>query len=227
MARLLLIEDDNELVSMVAEWLSSEYVVDVAVDGEQGLDKLRDTSYDLIVLDWRLPKISGIDLCKQFRSEGGKTPIIMLTGRSSVADREEGLDGGADDYLVKPFSMRELTSRLRALRRRGTLVSNQLLVSGDITLDVSKHRVTKGDIPVHLLPKEFALLEFLMRHPDEVFSSDNLLARVWSTDAETGANAVRTSIKRIRQKLDDEGCDDSRSIIENIPRVGYRLKSRS
>ncbi|MBU6454105.1 MAG: response regulator transcription factor [Cyanobacteria bacterium REEB67] len=227
MARLLLIEDDNELVSMVAEWLSSEYVVDVAVDGQAGLDKLRDASYDLIVLDWRLPKISGIDLCKQFRSEGGKTPIIMLTGRSSVADREEGLDGGADDYLVKPFSMRELTSRLRALRRRGTLVSNQLLVSGDITLDVSKHRVTKGDIPVHLLPKEFALLEFLMRHPDEVFSSDNLLARVWSTDAETGANAVRTSIKRIRQKLDDEGCDDSRSIIENIPRVGYRLKSRS
>jgi DNA-binding response OmpR family regulator len=227
MARLLLIEDDTELVSMVAEWLSSEYVVEVAVDGQQGLDKLRDSSYDLIVLDWRLPKISGIDLCKQYRSEGGKTPIIMLTGRSSVADREEGLDGGADDYLVKPFSMRELTSRLRALSRRGNLVSNQLLVSGDITLDVSKHRVTKGDIAVHLLPKEFALLEFLMRHPDEVFSSDNLLARVWSTDAETGANAVRTSIKRIRQKLDDEGCDDSRSIIENIPRVGYRLKSRS
>jgi DNA-binding response OmpR family regulator len=227
MARLLLIEDDVELVSMVAEWLSAEYVVEIAGDGQEGLDKLRGSEYDLIVLDWRLPKISGIDLCKQYRSEGGKTPIIMLTGRSSVADREEGLDGGADDYLVKPFSMRELASRLRALRRRGNLVSNQLLVSGDITLDVSKHRVTKGVMPVHLLPKEFALLEFLMRHPDEVFSSDNLLARVWSTDAETGANAVRTSIKRIRQKLDDEGSDDSSSIIENIPRVGYRLKSRS
>ena len=227
MTRLLLIEDDVELVSMIAEWLSAEYAVDTAVDGQEGLDKLRNAEYDLIVLDWRLPKVSGIDVCRQYREDGGKTPIIMLTGRSSVADREEGLDGGADDYLVKPFSMRELTSRLRALRRRGNLISNQLLVAGDITLDAGKHRVTKGDLTVHLLPKEFALLEFLMRHPDEVFSSDNLLARVWSTDADTGANAVRTSIKRIRQKLDDDNCDDSQSIIENIPRVGYRLKSRS
>jgi two-component system OmpR family response regulator len=112
------------------------------------------------------------------------------------------------------------------LRRRGELVINEVLTCGDVILDAGKHRVQKGSIPVHLLPKEFALLEFLMRHPDQVFSSDNILARVWSTDSETGGNAVRTAIKRIRQKLDDEGCEESQSIIQNIPRVGYRLKSK-
>ena len=224
--KLLLVEDDVDLVDMIVEWLSAEYVVETALDGQTGLAMLTEGQYDLIVLDWSLPKLSGIDLCRQYRSAGGKTPVIMLTGKTSVADREEGLDGGADDYLVKPFSMRELNARLRALRRRGDLVINDLLVCGDVSLDAVKHRVIKGKMPVHLLPKEFALLEFLMRHPEQVFSSDNILARVWSSDSETGGNAVRTAIKRIRQKLDDPGCDESQSIIENIPRVGYRLKSK-
>jgi DNA-binding response OmpR family regulator len=226
MARLLLIEDDVDLVDMVAEWLSAEYVVESALDGEAGLAMLTASHYDVIVLDWTLPKLSGLEVCRQYRLAGGKTPIIILTGKATVAEREQGLDGGADDYLVKPFSLRELNSRLRALRRRGDLVVTEILKCGDVTLDVGKHRVTKGPMAVHLLPKEFALLEFLMRHRDQVFSSDNILARVWSTDSETGGNAVRTAIKRIRQKLDDEGCDESQSIIENIPRVGYRLKSK-
>ena len=150
MAKLLLIEDDIELVTMVAEWLSSEYEVDVAHDGQEGLAKLSGSEYDVIVLDWRLPKLPGIEVCREYRAAGGKTPIIMLTGRSSVEDREEGLDTGADDYLVKPFSMRELTSRLKAVRRRGILVANDVLICGDIKLDSGKHRVTKGDISVHL-----------------------------------------------------------------------------
>jgi len=226
MTRLLLVEDDADLVDMIVEWLSTDYEVEYALDGQEGLAMLTSSEYDVIVLDWTLPKLSGLDVCRRYRQNGGKTPIIMLTGKSSVAEREQGLDGGADDYLVKPFSLRELNARLRALRRRGDLVLNEILSCGDITLDSGKHRVTKGDVPVHLLPKEFALLEFLMRHPDQVFSSDNILARVWSTDSETGGNAVRTAIKRIRQKLDDYGCDESQSIIENIPRVGYRLKSK-
>jgi two-component system OmpR family response regulator len=226
MTRLLLVEDDADLVDMMVEWLSADYSVDKAFDGQAGLALLQESNYDVIVLDWNLPKLSGLDLCKQFRQTGGQTPILFLTGKASVAEREQGLDGGADDYLVKPFSLRELNSRLRALRRRGELIMNEVLKCGDVTLDVGKHRVLKGDMAVHLLPKEFALLEFLMRHPEQVFSADNILARVWSTDAETGGNAVRTAIKRIRQKLDDDNCDEAQSIIQNIPRVGYRLGSK-
>jgi OmpR-family two-component system manganese-sensing response regulator len=226
MARLLLVEDDIDLVDMMVEWLSTDYEVESAHDGQTGLAMIKDSKYDVIVLDWNLPKLSGLEVCRQYRQGGGQAPIIILTGKSSIAEREQGLDGGADDYLVKPFSLRELNSRLRALRRRGELVINEVLTCGDVILDAGKHRVQKGSIPVHLLPKEFALLEFLMRHPDQVFSSDNILARVWSTDSETGGNAVRTAIKRIRQKLDDEGCEESQSIIQNIPRVGYRLKSK-
>ncbi len=214
------------LVDMIVEWLSADYEVDKAFDGQAGLAMLKDCKYDVIVLDWSLPKLSGLELCKQFRQAGGQTPILFLTGKATVSEREQGLDGGADDYLVKPFSLRELNSRLRALRRRGELVMNEVLTCGDVTLDSTKHRVLKGQMTVHLLPKEFALLEFLMRHPEQVFSADNILARVWSTDAETGGNAVRTAIKRIRQKLDDESCDEAQSIIQNMPRVGYRLKSK-
>lgn len=227
MARILLVDDDVDLVDMISEWLSSEYQVDKAFDGQSGLLMLRDSQYDVIVLDWNLPRISGLDVCRQFRAGGGRTPIIFLTGKTTVADRELGLDGGADDYLVKPFSMRELNARLRAVQRRGELIVNEVLRCGEITLDSGRHRVTKGEVSVHLLPKEFALLEFFMRHPDQVFSSDNILARVWSTDSETGGNAVRTAIKRIRQKLDDPGCSESESIIENIPRVGYRLRAKT
>lgn len=226
MPRLLIVEDDVDLVDMIVEWLAAEYEVDKAYDGDEGLAMLKDSKYDVIILDWSLPKLSGLELLRQFRQAGGQTPILFLTGKATVADREKGLDGGADDYLVKPFSLRELNSRLKALRRRGELVVNEVLKCGDVILDVGKHRVQKGAMPVHLLPKEFALLEFLMRHPDQVFSADNILARVWSTDSETGGNAVRTAIKRIRQKLDDEGCDESQSIIQNIPRVGYRLKAK-
>jgi len=226
MTRILLVEDDVDLVDMISEWLSAEYEVASAFDGQSGLDMLKASPYDVIVLDWSLPKLSGLEVCRQFRASGGKTPIIFLTGKSTVADRELGLDGGADDYLVKPFSMRELNARLRAVLRRGDLIVNDVLSCGDITLDAGKHRVTKGDLSVHLLPKEFALLEFLMRHPDQVFSSDNILARVWASDSETGGNAVRTAIKRIRQKLDDSDSSESESIIENIPRVGYRLKAK-
>ena len=187
MAKLLLIEDDIELVTMVAEWLSAEYEVEVAHDGQEGLAKLQGSEYDVIVLDWRLPKLPGIEVCREYRAAGGTTPIIMLTGRSSVEDREEGLDTGADDYLVKPFSMRELTSRLKALRRRG--------ISGcQRRFDLWRHQarpqantgLPKATSLSICCPKSLPLLEFLMRHPDEVFSSDNLLARVWSTDGETG-----------------------------------------
>jgi two-component system OmpR family response regulator len=146
----------------------------------------------------------------------------MLTGRSSIQEKEEGLDCGADDYLTKPFNMKELSARIRALLRRPAPVSSNVLKVGGLTCDPGKYRVTRDGAEITLLPREFALLEFLMRHPDEVFSGEALLSRVWSTDSEATADTVRTNIMRLRQKIDKKGND---SIIETIPRVGYRMKS--
>lgn len=224
MAKILIVDDDKELASMLESWLVGEHhVVETLYDGIEASQQLRVAQYDVIVLDWDLPGMSGMEICKQFRAQNGATPIIMLTGKSAISDKEVGLDAGADDYLTKPFNVKELAARLRALLRRPAQVVNELLRARDIELDAAKYRVTKGGKQVHLVPKDFALLEFLMRHPDQVFSSDALLQRVWQSDSEATSEAIRTSIKRIRQKL-DEGDDVSKSLIENIPKVGYRLR---
>lgn len=224
MAKILVVDDDKELASMVQSWLESEHhVVETIHDGAEALMQLGVTQYDVIVLDWDLPGLPGVEVCKRFRSQRGTTPIIMLTGKKSIEEKESGLDSGADDYLTKPFNVKELTARLRAILRRPQAMVNELLQVGDIVLDSSKYRVTKAGKEIHLVPKDFALLEFFMRHPDQVFSTDAILQRVWHSDSESTSDAIRTSVKRIRQKLDD-GSDDSKSIIENIPKVGYRLR---
>ncbi len=224
MAKILIVDDDKELASMVQSWLESEHhVVETIHDGAEALMQLGVTQYDVIVLDWDLPGLPGVEVCKRFRSQKGVTPIIMLTGKKSIEEKESGLDSGADDYLTKPFNVKELSARLRAILRRPQALVNELLKVGDIVLDSSKYRVTKAGKEIHLVPKDFALLEFFMRHPDQVFSTDAILQRVWHSDSESTSDAIRTSVKRIRQKLDG-GSDDSTSIIENIPKVGYRLR---
>ncbi|MBS2002037.1 MAG: response regulator transcription factor [Candidatus Obscuribacterales bacterium] len=224
MAKILLVEDDTVLAATIESWLVSEHhMVDVAYDGESGWDHLCLGGFDLAILDWNLPQVSGVDLCKRYRKQKGIAPIIMLTGRSAIAEKEEGLDSGADDYLTKPFNMKELTARIRALLRRPPMVLSNIMQVDDIIVDSAKHRVTKRGTEIHLSPRDFALIEFLMRHQDEVFSATALVQRVWQTDNYATGDAVRTAIKRIRQQLDDND-DEGNSIIENIPRVGYRLR---
>jgi DNA-binding response OmpR family regulator len=226
MAKILLVEDDRDLSATVEMWLESEHHnVSCAYDGEEGQHRIKHEQFDVIVLDWDLPKMPGIEICKHYRSNRGMTPIIMLTAKGAIADRETGLDSGADDYLTKPFSLKELSARIRALLRRPAAVVSNVLQVGAISLDPIKHRVMKNGVEVQLLPRDFALLEFFMRNVDQVFSTDALLQRVWDDDSEATSDALRTSIKRLRKKLDD-GDDEGSSFVENLPRVGYRMRLR-
>ena len=227
MPKILVVEDDEDLADMVSSWLESErHTVEVANDGTFARDLLKLSSFDVIVLDWDLPGMSGIEVLKECRGQGGNTPIIMLTGKSEISDKEAGLGTGADDYLTKPFAVRELGARIRALLRRPGNLQSSVLRAGNLELDSAKHRVVVAAQEVHLLPRDFALLEFFLRHQDEVFSVEALLTRVWSSDSDATPEGLRTAIKRIRKKIDGDGGDESKSLIETIPRIGYRLRSR-
>jgi DNA-binding response OmpR family regulator len=223
MAKILFVEDDRDLTLTVSQWLESEHhTVEVVHNGQEGLDRVLHCNYDVIILDWSLPEVTGVEICRQYRNSKGTTPVMMLTGKDMLQDKEAGLDSGADDYLTKPFSLRELLARIRALLRRPTTYRSTVLKVGNLVLDTAQHQISKNGQPLQLLPIDFALLEFLMRHPNEVFSADALIQRVWHTDSEATSDALRTALKRIRKKIDD---DPDKSIIENIPRVGYLLRA--
>jgi DNA-binding response OmpR family regulator len=227
MTKLLLVEDDRQLVLTINRWLERElYEIVSAEEGRKGLELIKSNEFELAILDWDVPGISGLEICRQYRASGGHKPILILTGKQAVDDRITGLDSGADDYLTKPFSLKELSARVRALLRRPAATLNAVLQVGDLSLDPAKYQVLKRGVEVQLMKRDFALLEFFMRHPDSVFSAEALLQRVWETDSEATGEALRTAIKRLRQKLDDNS-EESNSIIENIPRVGYRLRARS
>jgi DNA-binding response OmpR family regulator len=224
MAKILVVEDDPQLAESITSWLSAEHHEPIVCDdGVIGLRRLQTEGFELAILDWELPGMTGIEICRRYRAGKGNLPVLMLTGRDSVADRITGLDVGADDYLTKPFSLKELCARVRALLRRPAPVLSNILEVGCLKLDTVKHRISKSGQDIQLMPRDFALLEFFMKNPDMVFSPEALLARVWSDDSDAGSEALRTSIKRIRKKIDD-GDNESASMLENIPRVGYRLR---
>ncbi len=205
--------------------LSAErHTVETAYDGEHGQHLLKSSEYELLILDWEMPKMSGLELLRHFRQSGGKSPVIMLTGKRELQDKEQGFEMGADDYLPKPFMMRELILRVRALLRRTPTSQGNTLEAGGVVLDTVKHVVIKDGQQVHLLPRDFSLLEFFMRHPGETFSADALLSRVWHHDSDASQEGLRVAIRRIRKALDSSD-DMSLSIIQNIPRVGYRLRA--
>ena len=224
LAKILVVEDDDDMAAVVEEALTHErHTVEVFDNGQFAWDVLKDNAYELLVLDWDLPQLSGIEILHRYRSAGGKSPVIMLTGKAGIAHKEQGFETGADDYLAKPFHVRELLMRVRALLRRSPqTISNELSV-GDLVLDTTKHRLMKNGIEIRLLPRDFALLEFLMRHPDEIFSSDTLLARVWHQDSEASPEGLRVAIRRVRKAIDSTD-DVNQSMIENVPRVGYRIR---
>lgn len=225
MAKILIVDDDQQILDVVSEALLQEnYIVETTLSGDDALERMLISRFDVIVLDLALPDLSGFEICRRFRSLGHSTPIIMLTGKTGVDDRVTGLDSGADDYLVKPFHVVELLARIRALLRRpeNTLSSNVIKV-GALTVDMERRVAKKGDTELHLLPKEFQLLELFIRNPDRLFSTDDLIQRVWESNTEVGPYAVRSSVKRLRQIIDG---DDPDSLIENIPKLGYKLRSK-
>lgn len=222
MAKILVADDDPDLVGMVEDCLTAElHTVDTVLSGKEAQDHLKIYKYDLVILDWQFPDANGPDILQNYRNQGGGTPILMLTGRNTTADKEHGLDSGADDYLTKPFDSRELKARVRALLRRSVGVASNLIKIRNLVLDPASHSVTKDGKPIDLLPREFALLEFLMRHPNQAFSNEALLDRVWSTESDSSHDAVRTCVQRLRKKIDVEG---EKSIISTKHRVGYILE---
>ena len=223
MSKILLVEDDELVLEAVADTLETNNFVVVKVrDGQEAADRLKLYSYDLAILDIGLPKINGIDVCRNYRAAGGITPILMLTGKGEIEDRVQGLDSGADDYLPKPFHMRELIARVRTLLRRPVgLVADVLTVRG-ITLNPSTGKATRDGVEIDLLAKELALMEFLMRHRDQIFSVDDLLDKVWHSESDSSEDAVRQCVTRVRKKLDIDG---KPSIITTVKGMGYKIDS--
>jgi DNA-binding response OmpR family regulator len=222
MAKLLLLEDDEHAALETAETLRAEgYLVDVSGSVSEARAYLSAALYDLMILDWNLPDGTGPQLLGEIRaSQQADVPVLFLTAMSSVADKVEGFERGADDYLTKPFHQAELKARVKALLKRPTSAKQKQLQVRNIMVDQSNHDVFLDGNKVEFFPQEFALLEFLMLHPNQIFSADALLKRVWSTDSESSIETVRVTIMRIRQKLQTEG---QRPLISTLRNIGYRL----
>jgi DNA-binding response OmpR family regulator len=219
--RLLLIEDDQEAARLLARGLREEgWVVDVARSGESGDEMASVNTYDAIVLDWLLPDRDGVVICRDLRKRGVHVPILLLTARDAVEDRVLGLNAGADDYLTKPFAFAELLARLHALLRRSDLTRPVLLTVEDLTLDPIGHVVTRAGAPISLTPKEYAILEALMRHAGEVVSRVHLGERVWEHDIDSLTNLVEVHISNLRRKIDRS---DLLPLIHTVRGFGYRL----
>jgi len=222
MAKILLVEDEPGLSGAIKEWLTDEcHLVELAETGKQALERLGSTQYDIILLDWMLPELSGIEVCRSYRSQGGAAPVIMLTAKKSLLSKEVGLDSGADDYLTKPFHLRELSARIRALTRRPTAAPINVLTAGNITLERATRTVTKKEEPIHLLPKEFVLLEILMRNQGKILTVETLLDQVWGTDSDVVADTLRSNIKTLRRKIDIVG---EPSLIVTVHGIGYKIE---
>ena len=221
---VLVVEDEDALSTLLQYNLEKEgYDVTVAGDGEEALIQVDERLPDLLVLDWMLPKVSGIEVCRRLRSrpETRNVPIIILTARGEETDRIRGLDTGADDYVVKPFSMTELTARIRAvLRRIRPGLAEDRIRHGDIVIDRVAHRVRRGGREVHLGPTEFRLLDYLMQHPGRVFSREQLLDAVWGSDVYVEARTVDVHIGRLRKALNE---DTEMDPIRTVRSAGYSL----
>ncbi len=219
--RILAVEDEPGIAQFVRQGLSEAgYAVDVARDGEEGLDYALAAEYDAIVLDVLLPRMDGLSLLRELRDRGIKTPVLLLTARDAVDDRVQGLDAGADDYLVKPFAFPELLARIRALLRRPPLQAGTVLHVGDLEMDTARREVRRAGRTIELSPREFALLEYLMRHPRQILSRTQIAEHVWNFDFYNESNVVDVYIGYLRRKV-DHGFDQP--LIHTVRGVGYQL----
>jgi DNA-binding response OmpR family regulator len=222
MAKILIVEDEVDLAELVGNWLRKEnHLVEVATHGDDALLRLRINKYDLLILDVMLPGANGFDICQQFRRSMGSSPVLMLTAKNSVRDKALGLDLGADDYMTKPFDLVELAARVRALLRRGVTGGERYCI-GEVIVELGKRRVVKNGAEVRLLPQEYRLLEFFVRHSQHFFSPEELLESVWESDTNAMVDTVRGHIQRLRKKLDSKG---SESIIETVYGLGYKVEA--
>lgn len=221
--RVLIVEDEQRLVRLMRRVLENErYVVDAAFDGEVGIEKAGSGTYDLIVLDVMLPRYNGVEVCRWLRAHKVATPILMLTARDQLEDKVAGLDAGADDYLTKPFDFEELLARLRALSRRASATPQEpVLQVGGLMMDLNRHEVQRNGQPIVLTVREFALLEYLMRHPGQALSRAQITNHVWPYDSDAVSNIVDIYIHYLREKV-DRGFDVP--LIQTIRGIGYSIR---
>jgi DNA-binding response OmpR family regulator len=222
--RVLVVEDERKIAAYVKRGLEEQgYAVDAAYTGQEALDWADVVEFDLIVLDILLPQLDGVEVCRELRRRGVRTPILMVTARDAIDDRVAGLDAGADDYLVKPFAMRELLARLRALSRRAAdAPRSTLLRIADLELDTVTHRAQRSGQTIDLTAKEYAVLECLMRHPDGVLTRTLIAEHVWNYDVFNQSNVVDVYIRNLRRKLDDPF---ERKLIQTVRGAGYRISA--
>ena len=223
MAKILIVEDDDAVSDIIGDFCKRDrHTVDIVPSGIEAVDRLKTYYYDLVILDWQLPDLSGVEVCKAYRDSSGTAAILMLTGRNTILDKEAGFGAGADDYLTKPFDLRELSLRINAMLRRPRTYTPRVLKFAHVKLDPGTHEVTSNGVKIDLLPKEFALLELFLRHPTQVFSLDALIDRVWSSDTEVTQESVRTCLHRVRRKIEQPGCPN---ILATVYGVGYKLEA--
>jgi len=219
--RILLIEDERRLANVVKKGLMEEgFAVDMAFDGEEGQYLAQSEEYDLIILDITLPKVDGITICKELRKKNIKIPILMLTARATLEEKIIGLDSGADDYITKPFAYLELRSRIHALIRRSKQESSPILKIADLELDPIKHNLTRGGKAITLTPKEFSVLELLLRHKDEVVSRTMIIEHVWDYNFDSMSNVVDVFVAAIRRKVDKNA---KVKLIHTLHGIGYKI----
>ena len=222
--RLLVVEDEHRIASSLKKGLEQErFAVDVAYDGTTGYDLAATEDYELIILDLMLPGMDGLAVCKKLRQAGSHVPIIMLTAKSQIQDKVTGLDTGADDYLTKPFAFEELLARIRALSRRPKKsLSPGVLSLGDLSLDTVAYVVTRSGKSISLSSKEFSLLEYLMRHPNQILSKDQITSHVWDYESDILPNTIEVYIRNLRKKI-DLPFPDKKPLIKTIRGFGYRI----
>jgi two-component system response regulator MprA len=219
--RILIIEDDDQILKILRRSLVYEgYQVDTAADGEEGLNLLRDNKPALVILDWMLPGMDGLEVCRRIRDLGNQ-PVLMLTAKDTLEDRVQGLDAGADDYLIKPFELDELLARIRALLRRTQVERAPILTFGDLSLDTSTRQATRKNRLIMLTAKEYDLLEMFMRHPRQVLTREIIFDRVWGYDFGGESNVLDVYIRYLRQKLEVEG---EVRLIHTVRSVGYVMR---
>jgi len=221
LAKILVIEDDAMMASAISEILEADgHVVTVVYDGSAGFNSLKNEGFDLAIIDWQLPGLEGPEICARYRIKNGKIPVLMLTQKSNVVDKATGLECGADDYLTKPFDLREFRARVKALLRRSSGYFEEKREVGQVSLDRAEKTLTFAGRRVQLLPREFELIEFLMRHPHTFFTAESLLDHVWKSEANVGEQALRTCLSRLRSKVDEPG---KPSLIETVKGFGYKI----